>query len=798
LASAQENDTLFFYELGIEDMFETERELVQIGTRTSGHEILESAVPIDIITAEQLASSPQIELSQVLTYLIPSFNANNQTISDGTDHIVPSSLRGLGPDQILVFINGKRRHTSALVNVNGTFGRGSVSTDFDAIPIAAIERIEVLRDGASAQYGSDAIAGVINIVLKSNYELDLTFTIGHTIKGDGLKQKYDVNYGLKIGENGFCNITGELVVRRQTNRSGNYTGAVYHSDSLLDEDAIRTANFDRQTMVIGNAQAKTGKLFYNLSLPFRQAEFYSFGGLTHRLGMASGFYRFPKEEEKVVLELFPNGFLPELHTPIQDKSFCVGLKQKYSNWNIDLSANYGKNTFDFELKESNNASLGVASPVEFYCGGFEFSQLTSNFDMSRVFNPKKGIKKINFAFGSEFRLDNYSISPGEEASYIKGNSLTSTGEERYPGAQLFSGFQPQNQLDKNRFSTSIYLDFEMDVNDKLFVELASNFVDYSDWGYNLSGKIATRYKITPHFFARGAISTGFRSSSLHQSYLTNISTQIIDGTSFLVGTFNNKSSVTKELDIPSLTEENSINYSLGVILKPINNLNITCDLYMVSIYNRIVLSGRFSGSQDSSIAKTLNPFGINSAQFFTNAVDTKTIGGDIIANYKYSMGEAKNLYLTFAYNRTETKILGDIKASGKLEGKEEILFNREERSRIEVAQPNHKIILSGKYKFKRFGLLGRTIRFGQIKYIHPQNPYQDQTFTPKWITDLTIDYRISKLLTIELGGNNIFNVYPDKLNHEANTSSGQFIYSRRVTQFGFSGAYYFFRFYFDF
>jgi iron complex outermembrane receptor protein len=789
---AQESDTSFFYELGLTDLNSESQELVSIGTRTDGYLQLESLVPIDIILASDLSSSPQIELSQILTYLLSSFNANHQTISDGTDHIVPASLRGLGPDQVLVFVNGKRRHSSALVNVNGTFGRGAVNTDFDAIPVAAIKRIEILRDGASAQYGSDAIAGVINIVLKDNIGIESSVFTGRTIEGDGIRNRVDINYGVKIGTKGFLNVTGEVLHRGSTNRAGEYTGTIYHADDEEDNTDPRTSTFDRRNMIIGNAQANTGKLYYNLSVPLRQlAEFYSFGGVSFRQSKATGFYRYPKNEEKVVLELHENGFLPEIHAPITDKSFSFGIRQVYKKWDIDLSTTYGNNDFDFKIKNSNNASMGINSPLNFYCGGFRFSQITTNLDISQSIRNIRGVNRLNIAFGGEFRLDNYSIISGEDASYIDGGMLTSDGNPRLPGAQVFSGFQKQNELDENRYSSSFYVDVEAKINEKFTVELASNFVNYSDWGNNISGKFAARYKLWPFLYVRSGVSTGFRSSSLHQSYSTNVSTQIIDGQSYQVGTFNNNSLVTKAFGFPELTEEEALNHSFGIIILPAKKLVITADYYLIYIYNRIVLSGRFNSTDGYEIAQILEPFGVNSAQFFTNAINTRTLGGNLDATYDFDINDDLSIRLKASINISQNKIVGDINTSEKLKGNEEILFNREERSRIESALPNDKLILHSTLNYKKIGGSLKTIRFGEVKYIHPTNFEQDQVFTPKWITNISLFYNITERINFSVGGSNIFNVYPDEHTNNANTGSGEFIYSRRVTQFGFNGAFYY-------
>lgn len=792
--NAQQNNG--FYEFKLDALKDVEeRQLVFVGTRTKGQFKLESPVPIDIITSEELKLSPQIELSQILTYLIPSFNGNHQTIADGTDHIVPASIRGLGPDQILVLINGKRWHSSALVNVNGTFGRGAVSTDFDAIPVTAIERIELLRDGASAQYGSDAIAGVINIILKSNQELSQSVYGGITQKGDGMKNEYNIHWGLNTGLNGNLNITGELSQRGMTDRSGTYTGTVYHNNETDDNADTRLNDFDRNAMNIGNAQADYARTFFNLMLPFRtNGGFYSFGGLSYRNGLSTGFYRFPKEEEKVVAEIYPDGFLPEIHANTIDKSLTAGIRQKLNEWNSDISFTYGSNLFDFNLQNTNNASMGVVSPTSFYCGGFFYSQTTMNFDISRTISKLSFTESLNFAMGTEYRTDNYRIIAGDEGSYIDGGVRTADGRLKYPGAQLFSGIQPDNEVNTKRNSFSAYLDIESNFSAAMLLNFALRYEKYNDFGRVLNYKLAGRYKLTQDFFVRATASTGFRAPSVHQLYLSSTSTQIIDNESRLVATFNNFSKVTKAFGIPELTAEKSMNLSTGLTLTPGDNFIFTTDYYDISIKDRIVLSGRFNVGLNSDFDNILNTYGVHSAQFFTNAVDTRSQGVETTLNYKYKISNKRLLHLSVLSVFQRTKIVGKVQTSDELNGMEDILFNREERSRIENGQPAHKVKLSAALKIPVAGVILSTIRFGEVKYVHPIHTGQDQTFTPKWITDVVAYYNITSKIRLSAGGNNLFNVYPDKHTHPENINFGRFVYSRRVSQFGFNGAYYFVRF----
>lgn len=827
-------------------------EVVVLGTRAAPRTQLETAVPVDVISALEIQHTGQDNVGQILQYLAPSFHSTHQTISDGTDHIDPATLRGLGPDQVLVLVNGKRRHTSSLINVNGTVGRGSVGTDLNAIPASAIERIEILRDGAAAQYGSDAIAGVINIVLKETTDF-ATFTarIGQDfpnlfngpqrVRGnvpedyipefnnDGEVFQVGTNFGFEVGQRGgFVNITGELTERQPSNRSGNYQGSPYPDGYMLPPDYNRmpteedfynhvhsvTDYVEKQVMEIGNSYMRNAGVFLNAAMPLNgTAEFYANAGFNYRNGIAHGFYRFPASQNRVVPQLYPHGFSPEIHSDILDNNFTIGLRGEIGNWHADLSQTRGQNSFDFTIKNSNNASLGTKSPTSAYAGGFSYAQNTTNVDFTRQFDI--GIP-VNVAFGGEFRLENYQIFPGEEASYVNGgveNLWIINGDSTFvagsAGIQVFPGFQPQNALNKNRNNAALYLDLEADLSDAWLVGLAGRFEDYSDFGSNFSWKLATRYKITEGISLRGAYSTGFRAPSLHQLYFNNLSTQFVTiGTELVpvqVGTFNNESTVTKAFGIEPLQPEISNNLSFGLAGKLGDNMSLTIDAYNISIEDRIVLSGRFSSGYES----ILQPLGAGAAQFFTNAVNTTTKGLDIVFTYRPHLANGR-LNLTLAGNFSETEVDRDgsgnpiIKTSDLLKGQESTLFNREEISRLEVAQPKSKVLFSALYEVGKMSFLLRATRFGEIEYIHPSdgNPAnwttnsftgevesRDQVFDPKIVPDIEWSYKASHYIKWTIGVNNFTNTYPDMHQHSGNVSSGRFLFSRRVQQFGVKGTF---------
>ena len=829
-------------------------EVTVVGSRVRQRTNLDKAVPVDLIGQKQLRHSAQADVTQILQYTAPSFHSTPQTISDGTDHIDPAALRGLGPDQTLVLVNGKRRHTSSLLNVNGTVGRGTVGTDLNAIPAAAIDRIEVLRDGAAAQYGSDAIAGVINIILKDKPNTgSINFQTGVTrpnafggpdggnvpddlipeFANDGGMYQISGNLGLGLmKDKGFLNVTFSHSDRSSTNRSGNYTGSIYpegYDDARSDEEffsIVRKENgfVENQVMEIGNSAIKNSGVFLNASLPLNDngTELYANAGLNFRKGVARGFYRFPAAQARVVPQLYRDGFSPQIHSDVFDRSFVIGVRGNIGAWKADLSQVIGGNQFDFDIKNSNNASLGTASPTEAYAGGFSYGQMTTNFDMSR---EVKANFPISIAFGAEFRNENYQIKAGEEASYVAGGAMNEWLINGQPelvagaaGIQVFPGFQPQNELDKNRTNIGVYSEFDFEFTESFLVSVAGRYENYSDFGSNLSGKLATRVRLNDQFGLRGSVSSGFRAPSLHQIYFNNLSTQFVpdpvtgDQIPVQVGTFNNDSEVARAFGIDPLKPETSVNYSVGLTGRVNDNFAFTIDGYLIDIQDRIVISGRFSPGEELAggvlAGDILTPLGAGAAQFFTNAVSTQTKGLDIVGSYR-SVLEKGTLNFTLACNFTETEVdkkngVPVIKTSDLLEGKENVLFNREEVSRIEVAQPKSKIAFSVLYEMGKFSALLRATRFGEITYIHPgdgssdswkvndftgKTETRDQVFSPKIVPDVEFAYDFTKMIRWTLGIHNFTNTFPDMHQHSANVSSGRFLFSRRVQQFGVRGMF---------
>jgi iron complex outermembrane receptor protein len=776
-----------------------------IGSRTA-RTAVETPVPVDVIAAEEIQGTGQTEVNQILTALAPSFNASHQTIADGSDHINPASLRGLGPDQVLVLVNGKRRHAPALVHVNGTFGRGTVGVDLNAIPAAAIDRIEVLRDGAAAQYGSDAIAGVINIVLKRQTNgIQATTTSGVTGEGDGAQVKTDLNAGFAIGERGFFNVTGDIFP--------GITGTAA-TDAELAARGLSRRDF---TMDVGQSDATVGMAFFNAALPLAgDAELYGFGGASRRNGLAGAFTRLPNQESQSVLAIFPNGFVPRINTGIDDRSFAAGVRGATNGWDVDFSLTHGRNDFQFIIENTVNASLGAASPTTFDAGRLSFAQSSGNLDLVRpIFAP--GLRALSLVLGGEFRVENYGIRAGDAASWQLGNGgdsagvdfdTTAAGAPKAPGAQGFPGFQPANEVARSRTSIAGYAGFETQFTSRLLVDIGGRYESYSDFGSTLTGKIATRFEILPNVALRGAVSTGFRAPALHQVWFNNVSTQFVInvGTGELeprnVLTSNNRSRITQAFGVPSLREERSLNLSAGITARPLDNLSITADVYSITIDDRIVITSQFSAASDTVVARILQPFqaqGVTAAQFFANAVDTRTTGMEVVVAYARGLG-AGTLSLTASANLTGTTVrrvnvpqaMADTFNVPSLVTIQDRLLNREDRNRLEDALPHRKGTLAARYAGGRVSALVRATYYGAIVYKAPAVA-NDEHFSAKTLLDVDLGLELVRGVRLALGANNLFNTFPDKQKVPANINSGRFIYSRRVTQFGMNGGFYYAR-----
>jgi iron complex outermembrane recepter protein len=742
-----------------------------VGTRNLNRSATETPTAVEIIPIATVTNSTgQLDLNQVLQFVSPSFNSNRQSGADGADHIDPATLRGLGPDQTLVLINGKRRHQSSLVNLYGTRGRGNTGTDLNTIPAAAIERIEILRDGAAAQYGSDAIAGVINIVLKQTtdefsgnlnmgaYPKNSAFSglgTGINERLDGINYNLNGNYGFKVGETGFVNVTLDYLHR----------GHTYRDAAMRDAAGNDTLHYRRQ---FGDAQQDNFNAFFNAVLPIKNgAEFYTFGGYNFREGDAYAWTR-DSSDDRNVPSIYPNGFDPHILSKITDKSLSTGLRGKVGDWSVDLNNTFGDNSFRYFVNGSLNSSLGIKSPTSFDAGGFGLTQNTTGLNFTRNFAD--ALKGVNVAFGTEYRIDNYRIYAGEEASYrnygvidtvINGTLRPYDVLGLAAGSQGFPGFQPSNELNAYRTNLAAYFDVEADVVKGWTVAAAVRGERYSDFGNIGIYKIATRYAITPWLAVRGSANSGFRAPSLAQMNFNSTYTNVVGGViqdQFLA---KNNSNITNALGIGQLTPERSQSFSFGFTMKPLKSLSLTVDGYSVSVRDRIVLTGTFSPNTDSGHVNLpweneLAKLNVVGAQFFANALDTKTLGVDIIATHTMLLGPGR-LQTSLAANINKMT-LSTIHTSALLEGQEDTYFGAREKAFLLASAPPFKVNLTLDYKINRFSINLRFVQFGGITLVDWAD--ENDVYKAALTTDLALGYSLTEKVNLVLGSSNIMNTLP--------------------------------------
>lgn len=759
-----------------------------VGSRSLKRSATETPAPVDVIPISRVMNQQaQVDINQILQYVAPSFNSNKQSGADGADHVDPATLRGLGPDQTLVLVNGKRRHQSALVNLYGTRGRGNTGTDLNTIPAAAIERIEILRDGASAQYGSDAIAGVINIILKNNVkQFTANVTGGTAITGygsslkspkgkiiphtsDGEQLNANINYGFALANKGFINVTGDIFRKEKTHRP-NYT-------------PLFPDNFRKE---FGDMSATNASIYFNSVIPLKGVtEFYWFGGLNYRKGDAAAYTRDP-ESERNVLAIYPNGFDPHIQSSITDPSISAGIRAKWGEWSADFNVTYGSNKFKYEVDHSLNASMEASSPTHFNAGGFKLSQYLAGTDFTRSFeNVGQG---LNLALGAEFRHEQYSIFAGELNSYKTYGPIqfiTSNGDTVYRpgGSQGFPGFQPADEAKKGRNNLGVYADAELDVLKDLLIAGAIRMENYSDFGITSNYKLATRFKLFKNVFFRSSVSTGFRAPSLPQINFSSTYTDVVAGKIIDKKIAPNYSNIAKQVGIPELKQETSVNYSAGITARS-GNFSLTLDGYSVAIKDRIVLTGAFD-TGDDKIGTILQSLNVGAAQFFTNAIDTRTQGFDVIATWSHKWGKS-SFNTTLAGNFNKMKITG-IKTSALLKGKENIYFGDREKAFLVASAPPHKINFSVEYDISRFSAFARLIHFAAVNLVNYGNDIDH--YQGKFVTDLSIGYKITDKVNVTVGGTNILDIYPTYQDPGLTESAGMW----DAVQMGFTGAFYFAR-----
>lgn len=788
-------------------------QIVVVGSRRANRIKTETPVPVDVInvSANSITSS-RVDITSMLNYAAPSFNYNKQSGSDGADHIDLATLRGLGPDQTLVLINGKRRHQTAFVSVFGTRGRGNSGTDLNAIPTQAIDRVEILRDGASAQYGSDAIAGVINIILKKNLNkatVDLGFSgyfdpkynpsfigsgdkdvygashvgqyeVGDGNKFDGLTYTGSFNYGLPFGnKGGVFNVTLNYANQGKTYRQefgGKLPIAIYRRANGDGSLNAYGAMFNAETPICDD-----GKL-----------SFYSFGGINYKESDAFAFTRnfsarperFPTDATtnyipvEGIIYSTPDGesyYNPHIQTQIRDISWAGGIKGLLNcGWNWDLSHTIGYNNFHFFGDKTFNAGLG-ATVTHFDDGGFSFLQNTTNLNFNKEYEHV--LSGFGLAFGGEFRAENYQLYAGQKGSYANFNPDKATG------AQGFPGYQPSDEVDATRNCSGVYADAELDVTEKFLIGGAVRYEDYSDFGNTLNWKGSARYKLLKNLNIRGSYSTGFRAPSLQQINFSSTFTTVQGGQISEVKIAPNYSRITRSAGIESLKQEESTNASVGFSWKAMPELTITIDAYQVKVQDRVVLSGQFSKDDttlDPEFTSTLNSLGVSLAQFFVNAVNTTNKGLDLVLDYNRKMNDnlsVRTLITANVQDMTIDKINVPAKLAGTPENRAAFLSDREQAF-ILASAPPVKAAATIEFGIKKFTIGTRINYFGEVTLlgygenglgIAPTVPKDDGSgsvpdeyvYGGKIVPDLYFGWKMCRTATLHLGVDNFLNVHPD-------------------------------------
>ena len=761
-------------------------ELVVTGTRTEGRSRLETLAPVDVISAQGLQQRGTTELATALATSVPSITFPRPSNTDGTDAIRPATLRGQSPDQTLVLVNGTRRHATALVNTNGSVGRGSAAVDLNAIPSTAIDRIEVLRDGASAQYGSDAIAGVINLRLREaasggglsvTYGSYLTSFDGYYGGGrdlsDGGTTTVSGWQGLPLLGDGFLTLSAEYRSREPTSRS--------------DIDKRVTPN--RITSRFGDPEVEDVAFYANAGKPLGETwDLYGWYGYQHRDAQSAATYRLPTDAQQNILAVYPDGYLPFITTDTEDTSAGIGLRGELFGFNTDLNVVYGKNDIDFGVQHTINPSYGATSPTSFQAGGLTYDQIVVGADFSREFEIGMA-GPLNVAFGLEARKETYKINQGEVASYARG-PVTGVAF----GSRGFTGFTPSNEVDVDRDAVGVYLDLEGKVTERLTLSAAVRYEDSSDFGDTTTGKLAARFEVTPELAIRGAVSTGFRAPALQQQYFTSTSILYINNVPFETGTYPATSPVARALGGEPLKAETSDNYALGFVFHR-GAFELTVDGYKIDVKDRIVLSETLTGDVNAApgtnartIYDLLSPYGATAARFFINGVETETVGVDVVARYRIVDDQAGTFDLTAAGNYNELDVTKTPVTKTSILPNQTSLFARQATLRFEDGVPKHKLTLQGDWNREAWGATARTTFYGDV--LSPgtlADGSADNHTGTRGLVDLEGRYTFPIGLTVSVGADNVFDVYPRQIIPSQNTTSAAPFSS--FSPFGFNGRF---------
>lgn len=752
------------------------QEVTVVGTRRTGQvSYTDSPVPVDVLPMTNAATQgAQQGLTETLSYKVPSLVSGYQTGSDNADSEDTPALRGLGSDQTLVLVNGKRLHQMALVNLFGARNRGDSGTDLNTIPLLAVDQVQVLRDGAAAQYGSDAIAGVVNVVLKRSKGCESVAGYNQYAQGDGQDYLASAYCGFALGNDGVIAMTAQYQGRGRSNRT---------SAAL---DPLR---------IIGDASVHEGTFYLNGDVPIASdAHVYFDGGIQNRSVSSAAFARGGIGSDDIParnsVAMYPDGFVPFIDPYIQDRHATAGIWWMWKDWRLDASQTLGYNRLMDTVRHTLNASmanldleLGGAgiSPSTFGAGGFSFAQDTTNFDVTRLFDG--WLSGVNVAFGGEFRREQYKIYPGSEGSWVDADGPGGGNA----GSQGFPGFQPSDATNKSRHSWALYADVETDWTDRFMTDQAIRHEDYSDFGSTTIGKLSAAFHVNDKLLLRGSASTGFRAPSLQQRYFSSTFSDFVSGVQTNVVIAPNGSALADAAGIPPLKQEKSTSTTLGFTWTPLDNVSVTVDGYRIDIKHRIVLSGTFDDN-DPNIGSALTAMNVGEAQFFVNSVDTRTQGVDLTVDYHTELG-AGHLDSFLALNHTETTIQ-KVHTPPSLAGREDSLLGERDALFITNGAPREKAILGFNYTQGPWNTDVKFIYFGPMTLgTFSGPPVPNQHYAGKASADFGVTYNFTKDTKVTVGGHNIFAKYPTL--QDPNETDNGFKYE--AVQFGLGGASWFVR-----
>jgi iron complex outermembrane receptor protein len=759
--------------------------IVVTGTRVQGRTRLETTAPVDVVSAPALTRTGTTELAQALSVALPSLNFTRPAVTDGTDTIRPATLRGLNPDQTLVLVNSKRQHASALVNLNGSVGFGAAAVDLNTLPTAAIGTVEVLRDGASAQYGSDAIAGVVNLRLReARRGGGLSVTVGeYSTQTDWLSpapaiagvklptSKYFTDgpittvsgwTGLPLGENGFVTVSAESKVQSHTTRAGPDPRQQY--PLVAGAPDPREFTTDRIKAWYGDPQMEQYTGFLNAGYDFNSgSRLYGWVGYQHRDAISAANFRQANQQVTGgnLLSVYPDGYLPKINSIVDDLSAAIGSTFKTGEWNWDASVTYGLNNVDFRTIDSINVSLGPTSPTRFKAGELRYGQWVGNLGVTRQI-AIGGLKEVNFAAGGEVRHETYKITAGEPSSYSSGGFTFPGAAAGAGGAQGFPGFAPADATDVDRTSESLYVDFETKPVENLDIDLAGRYEHYSDFGSVVSGKLAARYDFTPGFAIRGAISNGFRAPSLQQGNVSYTAITFVNGSPINNAVLRASNPAAQFIGSVPLKAEKSVNFSGGFVFRA-GAFSATVDGYVIRINDRIALSDTLR--QANVLALFPASAQIGGARFFTNGLDTTSKGIDAVASYKVDADAAGRFDFTVSASYNDQK-LRNVRSTPQLSALNPApaLFQNYRILSLTDGQPKWKGSFVTDWTRGMFGATAKATYYGKL--IQPQNGNivaGDVALDDAVLVDLELRANVWKGLQLAVGANNVFDVYPTQL-----------------------------------